>query len=306
MTTVQSPAPTGSTTTRPDPGIRITLAVVRVVVAFMWIENTGWKTPPKFNALHAYVVDAYTHPVFPPFAWLAEHVIDANFTAFAWFTLIVEASLGAFLLVGLATRFVALVGIVQVLAITFSALNAPGEWEWSYYLMIVAHLAIFATAAGRYYGVDELLRPRWKAAAGRSQSLPRAGEVLVNGFDKGAIALGVLGVVSPVFHLLDNSSKTNFVAVDGLGLWTFVVLGLVAIVGGVTHRAIVVSAAGAAFAVTAVIQLVQFGRSTNYFDGNGSTFSLMFALALGLLVLGLNRAKGLEAQEAQEAGGTSE
>lgn len=169
MATLQSPAPTESVATRPDPGIRITLAVVRVVVAFMWIENTGWKTPPKFGALHNYVVDAYTHPVFPPFAWLAEHVIDPNFTAFAWFTLILEASIGAFLLVGLATRFVALVGLVQVLAITFSVLNAPHEWEWSYYLMIVAHLAIFATAAGRYYGADELLRPRWKASASKSR-----------------------------------------------------------------------------------------------------------------------------------------
>lgn len=125
----------------------------------------------------------------------------------------------------------------------------------------------------------------------------------MNGFDKGAIALGILGVLAPVFHLLDGSAKTNFVAANGLGLWTFVVLGLVAIVGGVTHRAVVVTATGAVFAVTAVIQLIQFGRSTNWFEGNGSTFSLMFALALGLLVLGLNRTKGLAAQEAAGATG---
>lgn len=137
------------------------LAVVRVVVAFMWIENTGWKRPPKFSSLHAYTLDAVNRPVLPPFAWLVRHVVLPNFTFFAWATLLLEASIGTFLLVGLATRLWALIGLVQVLAITFSALNAPHEWEWSYYLMILAHLALWATAAGRYYGLDGLLRPAW-------------------------------------------------------------------------------------------------------------------------------------------------
>ena len=117
----------------------------------------------------------------------------------------------------------------------------------------------------------------------------------MNSFDKAAVALGALGVISPVFHLLDGSAKTNFVAVNGLGMWTFVLIGLVAVVGGATGRAVVVVGAGAVFAVTAVVQLVQFGRSTNVFDGNGSTFTLMFALALGLLVVGLNRSSAPEA-----------
>lgn len=47
-------------------------------------------------------------------------------------TLLLEASIGAFLFIGLATHLWALIGIGQSLAITMSVLNAPNEWEWSY------------------------------------------------------------------------------------------------------------------------------------------------------------------------------
>jgi thiosulfate dehydrogenase [quinone] large subunit len=90
---------------------------------------------------------------------------------FGWVTLLTESALGAFLLVGLLTRFWAVVGVAQCLAIMFSVLNAPHEWHWSYYLMILAHLAIFATAAGRTFGVDGVLRPSWAASKGRAGGL---------------------------------------------------------------------------------------------------------------------------------------
>lgn len=93
-----------------------------------------------------------------------------HFTVFAWMTLLVEASLGAFLLIGLATRLWALVGVGQSVAIMLSVLNSPNEWEWSFYLMILAHVALFATAAGRSFGLDGVLRPGWQRSEGR---LPR-------------------------------------------------------------------------------------------------------------------------------------
>jgi thiosulfate dehydrogenase (quinone) large subunit len=85
-----------------------------------------------------------------------------NFTFFGWMVLLVEAALGAFLLIGLATRFWALIGIAQTVVIALSVLNAPHEWYWSYLLMLLVHVALFATAAGRYGGLDGLLRPGWE------------------------------------------------------------------------------------------------------------------------------------------------
>ncbi|MEO3859870.1 DoxX family protein [Acrocarpospora sp. B8E8] len=150
-------------------GAPATLAAVRVATALLWIQNAGWKTPgddfgrtSSPRGLFLFTGYAVDHPVFPPFAWLVEHVVLPNFLVFGWVVLLVEALLGAFLLVGLATRLWALVGIGQTLAITLSVLNAPHEWHWSYFLMILIHVVLFATAAGRYYGLDGLLRDSWQ------------------------------------------------------------------------------------------------------------------------------------------------
>jgi thiosulfate dehydrogenase [quinone] large subunit len=140
---------------------RLLIAAVRVVVALLWIQNSSWKKPPDFKTLRAFTQDGVDHPVLAPWAWLVQHAILPNFGFFGWVTLIVEASLGAFLLIGLAARLWALVGIGQTIAITLSVLNTPGEWPWSYFLMATVHVALFATAAGRFYGLDGVLRARW-------------------------------------------------------------------------------------------------------------------------------------------------
>jgi thiosulfate dehydrogenase [quinone] large subunit len=152
---------------------RAVVALTRVGVALLWIQNAGWKTPPDFGAdadppagLYKFTNFAVEHPVFPPYAWLVEHVVLPNFTFFGWTVLLVEAALGAFLLVGLLTRLWAAIGIAQTLAITLSVLNTPDEWHWSYFLMLLAHLVLLGTAAGRVGGLDGLLRPVWRTWPG--------------------------------------------------------------------------------------------------------------------------------------------
>lgn len=152
-------------------GSSIAFFITRIVLGLLWIQNSGWKTPPDFGrnaggGLYRFTSFAVEHEVFAPYAFVVRELILPNFTIFGWLVLLVEASLGAFLLLGLATRLWALVGVGQSLAIALSVLNAPGEWSWAYYLMIAAHLAIFAAGAGRYWGLDAILRPAW----GRSDS----------------------------------------------------------------------------------------------------------------------------------------
>ncbi|MPZ81051.1 MAG: DoxX family membrane protein [Actinophytocola sp.] len=145
--------------------------VVRIGVALLWMQNVAWKGPPNYGPLRHFTEFAVDRPVFGPWAWLVEHVVLPNFTVFAWLTVLVEAGLGAFLLVGLATRLWAVIGVAQSVVITLSALNAPNEWHWSYYLMILVHLALFVTAAGRSFGVDGVLRPAWQRSSARSARL---------------------------------------------------------------------------------------------------------------------------------------
>jgi len=157
-------------------GARIGLAFVRITIGLLWIQNSGWKSPPDFGrdggtGLFKFTNYAVDYPVFAPFTWLIENVVLPNFTVFGYLTLLVEASLGAFLLVGFATRFWAAVGIGQSLAIALSVLNAPNEFPWTYYLMIAAHIVLLTTAAGRTAGLDGVLRPRWRQSSGRPARL---------------------------------------------------------------------------------------------------------------------------------------
>lgn len=154
------------------PLARALVAGARIVVALLWIQNLNWKIPPDFgrdrNAdLFVFVQDAVTHPVVPAYSWLVENAVLPNLTAFGYLTLLTEFGLGVFLLTGLLTRAWALVGIAQTTAITLSVLNTPGEWHWSYFLMLVAHVLLFATAAGRTGGLDGILRPVWRRSGGR-------------------------------------------------------------------------------------------------------------------------------------------
>jgi thiosulfate dehydrogenase [quinone] large subunit len=149
---------------------RAVIAMVRIGVALLWLQNLSWKTPPDFGqgdppgGLYLSTTYAVSHEVLHPYAWLVERLVVPNFTFFAWMVLLVEASLGAFLLVGLATRFWALVGIAQTVVIMLSVVNSPDEWIWSYLLMLLVHAALFATAAGRYGGLDGVLRPEWQGS----------------------------------------------------------------------------------------------------------------------------------------------
>jgi len=160
---------------------RAAIAIVRVGVALLWLQNAGWKTPPDFGhgdppgGLYLSTTYAVSHQVLGPYAWLVERLVLPNFTFFAWMVLLVEASLGAFLLIGLATRFWAVIGMAQTIVIMLSVLNAPHEWHWSYLLMLLVHMALFATAAGRYVGLDGLLRPSWQQSElGLARLLVRA------------------------------------------------------------------------------------------------------------------------------------
>ncbi|BDZ65326.1 hypothetical protein GCM10025877_22640 [Agromyces mangrovi Wang et al. 2018] len=149
-----------------SPVSRTLIAVVRVGVALMWIQNVAWKRPLDFgraadNGLYFWAGQAVEFPVLAPYSWFVETVFLPNIEFVGWIILLVEGGLGAFLLVGLATRLWAVVGMAQTVAILLSVLNAPHEWHWAYYLMFLAHLALFAVAAGRCYGVDGVLRPIW-------------------------------------------------------------------------------------------------------------------------------------------------
>ncbi|HUG83539.1 MAG TPA: TQO small subunit DoxD [Euzebya sp.] len=171
--TIDSPPDTGGPADPPAHGRVLAaparggagLAVLRIVVGITWLHEAAWKTPPEFSGLADWVSRPLEHPTLGAWNAMVEAVILPNLTQFGWLTLLVEASLGGFLIVGLATRLWAAVGVLQATAIALSVISVPGEWSYAYYLFIAAHIALLAGAAGRSLGIDGLLRSRWLTLA---------------------------------------------------------------------------------------------------------------------------------------------
>ncbi len=157
-------------TVTPSPALTLGL---RLTAGLLWLSNVGWKVPPEFgrsengcSGLCQFVDEGAENGVIAPWSWLMDNVVAPNLSLFGYLTLLTEFTLAVLLISGTLTRLAALVGVGQSLAIGLSVANAAGEWYWSYLLMIALHVAIFALAAGRVYGVDARLRqrrdrPRW-------------------------------------------------------------------------------------------------------------------------------------------------
>jgi len=140
-------------------GQAVAAAALRVLLGLLWLYNVSWKRPPDFgqdagNGLYKFTSYAVSHPVFPPYSWLVEHVVLKVFTPFGWLVLIAETTLAVLLLTGTWVRLAAVIGVAQSLAIALSVAFAPNEWPWSYWLMIGAHAVILFSSAGRVLAVD--------------------------------------------------------------------------------------------------------------------------------------------------------
>ena len=135
----------------------VVMAGARILCGMLWLSNVGWKRSP-FRTVRSFIERGIEEETLPAFTPLLRFARD-NISWLGWGVLLVEAFLGAFLLLGFLTRFWALVGVAQSLLIGLTVANVTGEWGWSYWMMAAAHAALFATAAGRTAGLDGVVRP---------------------------------------------------------------------------------------------------------------------------------------------------
>lgn len=187
-------APTVSSTSRSS---AVGLTVLRVMAGLLWLYNVRWKNPPGFgepggSGLYKYTKDAVDHPVLAPYSWVVEHLVLPNFTAFGWAVLVVETLLAVLLLTGSFVRLAALLGVAQSLAIGLSVAQTPGEWPWSYAMMVGIHVALLLTASGALFSVDALRANGTTRGPGQRSRVAR----LLAGWGLAAGVVGVLGFVA--------------------------------------------------------------------------------------------------------------
>ena len=104
---------------------------------------------------------------------ILENIIMPGIRVWGWLIFLAEATIAVTMLLGLFSRFGALVavGVSAQLMVGLAGIPNPYEWEWSYNLMVILSLLMFASAPGRVFGLDTLLRPRLQDAAARGDGL---------------------------------------------------------------------------------------------------------------------------------------
>ena len=251
---------------------------LRVLVGLMWLYNVAWKRPPDFgkdagNGLYKFTSYAVSDPVFPPYAWVVEHLVLTAFTPFGWMVLVLETLLAVLLLSGAWVRLAAAIGIAQSAAIALSVAYAPHEWPWSYWLMIGAHVAILGSSAGRVLAVDAV-----RAGIDNGRLLGRV-------FGGAAALVGLVSVIGSLGDPIATRG-TRFGSTDlSLSLGEYnLVGGLVLIAVGAAlilrpSRQLLLGAV--ALAVLAALSLhAQLGFSDPILGGTATSAAFLLSLAV--------------------------
>jgi uncharacterized membrane protein YphA (DoxX/SURF4 family) len=252
---------------------------VRVAVAVLWIGNSEWKVPTHFSGLRDFVQRGVAAPVFSPLDWVLRHIVLKQMTLFGFTTLIVETSLGALLLIGWKTRWVALIGAAQALVIGLTVADVKGEWPWSYWLLVAVHLLLFATDAGRHGGIDGMIGG---ARSRRRLTLVIGATAVVIGAWTGITAAGD----GKTLELIKEVKLFRSTLAGGLVL---VALGLLVLGSVLWKRSVLLLGAGAVALVLALVTYVRWRDDGTYPIGlgyDGKAIAVLLALAVSSALLG--------------------
>ena len=105
----------------------------------------------------------------PGYSAILTNVFLAHFSLLGAGIWTAELLVGITLLFGLFTRFGALLAALLSVQLYIGLAYAPGEWYWTYGMLVLLALALVAVPAGRRMGIDQLLAPRLQHAARTSR-----------------------------------------------------------------------------------------------------------------------------------------
>ncbi|GAC1566805.1 MAG: hypothetical protein NVS3B14_10860 [Ktedonobacteraceae bacterium] len=153
------------------------LALLRILVGYLWFQQLFWKLPPTFAGLYGYIVSESQHAIIPGYGSLLQHTFLAGCSSLSSPTgcaLFVPLAAGVWtaeflvsisLMFGLFTRLGAI--LATILALQLYIGLAYTGWIWTYGMLVLLGLVLAAVPAGRRLGVDLWLAPRLQAAGQR-------------------------------------------------------------------------------------------------------------------------------------------
>ncbi len=138
----------------------LVLSGCRSLIGLLWLASLRWKLPPDFmppeghRSLLEWLQLEVAYPTLPLYADFVAQVVIPNFILFAWLTFLVELVIGVSLTLGWFSRWGALLGLVWSLNLAVGLLAVPGEWPWSYIMLVMWHGLFLVSVAYQKWGVD--------------------------------------------------------------------------------------------------------------------------------------------------------
>jgi thiosulfate dehydrogenase [quinone] large subunit len=140
----------------------LALSGCRSAIGLLWLASLRWKLPPTFAAPpgHRSLLDwlhlEVAHPILGLYADFVSTVVIPNYLLFAWLTFIAEAVIGLLLVLGLFSRLGAAMGLLWSLNLAMGLLAVPGEWPWSYLMLVMWHGLFLVSTPWQRWSLDAL------------------------------------------------------------------------------------------------------------------------------------------------------
>jgi len=138
----------------------------RFVMGGFWWQQTLWKLPPTFaqdpsnpltTGLAYWIGQIGKYAAIPLQGYVFGSIVLPHFYLFAPIVYAAEVLVAVSLLLGLFTRAFAAFGALQILNLWLGLYNAPGEWPWTYFFLLVLQCMFAVHCYGRSLGLDALL-----------------------------------------------------------------------------------------------------------------------------------------------------
>ena len=148
---------------REDPAQRSGRALgvwlVRVLIGCLWFQGMLWKLPlPVSDGLQYWTEQETTHAAFAFHRTFMKDVVLPHMSVFGPIVFLAELVFAGSMILGLAVRFVGVLGAVYTLQLWLGLYGSPSEWPWTYMCLAMLMLLFVLDAAGRSLGLDAWLR----------------------------------------------------------------------------------------------------------------------------------------------------
>jgi hypothetical protein len=144
--------------------------VFRLLIGCMWWQQSLWKLPPFYTdqpdqpfgttGLAYWMGLMGKSAAIPLQADFVNNIVLPHFYVFAPIVYAAEVLTAMSLILGLFVRLWGLIGALQILNLWLGLYNAPGEWPWTYFFLLILQLIFALHRYGRSLGLDALIARR--------------------------------------------------------------------------------------------------------------------------------------------------